>query len=639
MSRQSRLVAGFINPLTTMLIFANGAFALTAGETNSIVTCVENDRAGLITLNTRRRTPLPAPQVSYLPGEGAEIIMTADFDGLVCNLPTRIIKVNADERGQKGIREIRIGQLQASPPVCRISVVTGDGRALKTLSFKSLPGSLIIHWPVEQSQGPAQSEISALRQPVRYEPPARDGRETELARRDPNSETGQYAVASQPPPPAPSFRSNRSGSAVQSKNLVGSSDFSTERKSQANQPNQIDNKRPTEWIEDPPDLRPEIGTSSLTNSSAYTSRSSEDLKAPLLSLWMEKDPTISDSANAVFRLRIKSEHSLTYSTFRLSNPERYVIDFANCPEIVNAQLPDVQDSEFIRSIRVGQPDDPTKTRLVIDLINEPVAIKEQVQREANLLTIRLSRSVDVADKAATQLSVPSGMSIVLDAGHGGSDPGAQRGDVQEKEITLGIIEKLRRKLEAKGFHIALTRSDDTFVSLEDRVRITNNLQPTLFLSVHINAMESANDIHGIETYYQTDQSRALADAIHENLVTKLDAPDRAVRKARFYVINHTPVPAVLAEVGFISNHDERDKLISSDYQNKVANALEQGVMLYLDKQLAQRRPDFPKFNDSPTYSTTSTYSNNSQAGTMKVGGKSSNTRIAQRKYQFEDSAR
>jgi N-acetylmuramoyl-L-alanine amidase len=358
----------------------------------------------------------------------------------------------------------------------------------------------------------------------------------------------------------------------------------------------------------------------------------EERKSPVISLTMDRDPGITDQTAAVFRLKIQSEHSLTYNTFRLNNPERYVIDFTNCPELIDAQLPDVQGSEFIRSVRVGQLDDPTKTRLVIDLINEPVTIKEQVQREANLLTIRLSRAIEAADSAASQVQVPTGTTIVLDAGHGGSDPGAQRGDVQEKEITLAIIEQLKKRLEARGFRITLTRADDTFVSLEDRVRITNALQPTLFLSVHINAMESANDIHGIETYYQTEQSRALADAIHENLVTKLDAPDRAVRKARFYVINHTPVPAVLAEVGFISNRDERDKLISSDYRIKVANALEQGVMLYLDKKLARGQMD-------PSRSLETRDNNRSQSGTMQLSGKSHNTSIAQRKKQFEDQTR
>ena len=169
------------------------------------------------------------------------------------------------------------------------------------------------------------------------------------------------------------------------------------------------------------------------------------------------------------------------------------------------------------------------------------------------------------------------------------------------------------------------------------MRITNSLNPTLFLSVHINAMESANDIHGIETYYQTDQSKLLADAIHERLVAGLEAPDRAIRKARFYVIKNTPVPAVLAEVGFISNKEERDKLISSDYQAKVAEALEQGVMLYLDKRIAAKGPGKISNLNEPAPARNS----GSSLGTNKATDKSNNVRIAtgQNQNHTEDETR
>lgn len=150
-------------------------------------------------------------------------------------------------------------------------------------------------------------------------------------------------------------------------------------------------------------------------------------------------------------------------------------------------------------------------------------------------------------------------------------------------MTLGIVNQLKKKLEAQGAFITMTRNDDTFVSLEDRVKVTNLVMPKAFVSVHINALESTNDIHGIETYYQTEQSRALAEVIHNSLYTTLNVPNRGIRKARFYVINHTAVPAILAEVGYISNKDEREKLISSDYQSKVADAIAQGVMLYVSK--------------------------------------------------------
>jgi len=152
---------------------------------------------------------------------------------------------------------------------------------------------------------------------------------------------------------------------------------------------------------------------------------------------------------------------------------------------------------------------------------------------------------------------------------------------------MQIIAKVKRVLEGKGARIVLTRSDDTFVSLEDRVKITNAVGPNLFLSVHINSLESTSNIYGIETYFQTDRSRPLADRVHASLVSGLGAPDRSVRKARFYVINHTPVPAILAEVGYITNKAERDRLISSDYQQKVASALARGVMLYLNDVKSQ----------------------------------------------------
>jgi N-acetylmuramoyl-L-alanine amidase len=177
----------------------------------------------------------------------------------------------------------------------------------------------------------------------------------------------------------------------------------------------------------------------------------------------------------------------------------------------------------------------------------------------------------------------AGLTVVLDPGHGGSDPGAQREGVQEKQITLAIVNTLKKFLEEEGIKVLLTRSDDNFVSLEDRVKIANDVEPDLFLSVHINALQNDPDVHGVETYYKTPQSRVLAESIHDSLVGYLGIPDRLVRKARFYVINHTSVPAVLAEVGFISSEQERERLISSDYQDRVAAALEHGVILYLAK--------------------------------------------------------
>ncbi|HIN64900.1 MAG TPA: N-acetylmuramoyl-L-alanine amidase [Candidatus Obscuribacterales bacterium] len=100
----------------------------------------------------------------------------------------------------------------------------------------------------------------------------------------------------------------------------------------------------------------------------------------------------------------------------------------------------------------------------------------------------------------------------------------------------------------------------------------------------------------METYYQTEQSRALATAIHQQLVQGLGVPDRSVRKARFYVINHTPVPAILAEVGFISNQTERDNLGSANYQVKIADSVSAGITQYLtEKQELAGKSDRSSF--------------------------------------------
>ncbi len=318
---------------------------------------------------------------------------------------------------------------------------------------------------------------------------------------------------------------------------------------------------------------------------------------PLITL-ETADPQGSGAKLEIFRVERPDGKQLNFKSFRLHNPERYVVDMPEYRELANSVLPDLSTSPLVSSMRVGLPGESEGAgRLVLQLTDDTVSIDESFNAGSSYMTVTLAkgltgnagiaRSGNLASPlAATNGPIlvpraPTETVVVLDAGHGGNDPGAVRGDVQEKEVTLQIIAKLKKVLESKGARIVLTRSDDTFVSLEDRVKITNTVLPNLFLSVHINSLESTSNIYGIETYFQTDQSRPLADRVHSSLVSGLGAPDRSVRKARFYVINHTPIPAILAEVGYITNKAERDRLISSDYQQKVASALARGVMLYL----------------------------------------------------------
>ncbi len=298
--------------------------------------------------------------------------------------------------------------------------------------------------------------------------------------------------------------------------------------------------------------------------------------------------SLAQNGNKGYTLRIVSpkDNELNYSSFRLHDPERFVIDLDNMRGIQSAVVPQPEIPDALTAVRTGAPDPVKNTgRLVLDLSGENVSVIPNDVGSVNILSFVIEKS----DNPVAGILPPPGSVLVLDAGHGGNDPGAQRGFVKEKDLTLAIAQKTREKLVESGVKVIMTRDEDSFISLSDRVAITNNLKPDLFLSVHINSLESTSDIHGIETYYQSDMSKPLAQSIHEAIVSELEAPDRAIRKAKFYVINRAQVPAVLAEVGFISNKSERDKLVSADYQEKIAGALAKGAILYLKQNSSLAR--------------------------------------------------
>lgn len=169
--------------------------------------------------------------------------------------------------------------------------------------------------------------------------------------------------------------------------------------------------------------------------------------------------------------------------------------------------------------------------------------------------------------------------IVLDAGHGGSDVGATRNGIYEKDINLDVTNRLARMLTKKGFKIVLTRKEDETVSLQERVEVSNAKRPVLFMSVHVNA--SVNEaVSGVETHYWKDNSVDYANVVQKHLST-IDSPARGVVKSKFYVINHTEAPAVLVEIGFISNTQERNELISDKRKEQTAKVLADAIVEYL----------------------------------------------------------
>lgn len=173
--------------------------------------------------------------------------------------------------------------------------------------------------------------------------------------------------------------------------------------------------------------------------------------------------------------------------------------------------------------------------------------------------------------------------VVLDPGHGGSDYGAIRAGINEKDINLDIAKRVEALLVSRGVSVAMTREYDQTVSLQDRTIFTENNCPDIFVSVHVNSSVKP-EINGIETHYYHSNSVNLAQTIHSSLVSCVKSPDRGLFKSRFYVINHTSVPAVLVEIGFISNCNERAELVSEQRKQQTATAIADGILKYLNKK-------------------------------------------------------
>ncbi len=235
----------------------------------------------------------------------------------------------------------------------------------------------------------------------------------------------------------------------------------------------------------------------------------------------------------------------------------------------------------------------------------------------------------VAAALALVLSAPPAFTVVLDPGHGGDREGALSpwGD-KEKDVVLAISRRVAQRIRKAGGKVVFTRTGDISVPLPNRAAIATAIRADLFVSMHLNSMPTAEQrrhTQGIETYFLSadasdthasavaarenadrlagepeadpddpvagilsslqdadalPSSSRLAYDLHDKLVEKLGAEDHGVKQAPFYVLAGARMPAVLLEVGFISNEDEGRKLRMREYQEKIADAVADGIRAF-----------------------------------------------------------
>lgn len=167
--------------------------------------------------------------------------------------------------------------------------------------------------------------------------------------------------------------------------------------------------------------------------------------------------------------------------------------------------------------------------------------------------------------------------IIIDPGHGGYDHGAHAvSGLDEKNLTLDTAQRLKPFLQAKGYHVIMTRTKDEFIPLSTRAAISNAHPDALFVSIHYNCSPKRS-ASGIETYYYDRNSASLADAIFREITTVYGTHRRGVKHACYYVLHHNHRPAVLLELGFVSNKRENAIIQKPEIRQRLAEHIATGI--------------------------------------------------------------
>ena len=176
------------------------------------------------------------------------------------------------------------------------------------------------------------------------------------------------------------------------------------------------------------------------------------------------------------------------------------------------------------------------------------------------------------DQASRQSAV-----VVIDAGHGGFDRGGIPGQrVAEKTMTLDVALRLQKVLQDADYRVIMTRESDVFVPLGTRVAIANSYPNGILVCIHFNAARRSG-ASGIETYFYSRDSLTLASAIHYNVAGGAPSSNRGVRRRGYFVLRRTRIPAVLVELGFLTNPTEARYVQNTSYRQKLAEEIARGI--------------------------------------------------------------
>lgn len=206
--------------------------------------------------------------------------------------------------------------------------------------------------------------------------------------------------------------------------------------------------------------------------------------------------------------------------------------------------------------------------------------KDTHHRTVKLATKSQEQSASSSHSSAAFGPAPFS-TVIVDAGHGGHDPGGiPENLLPEKDVALDIARRLAYAVEDAGLRSMLTRQDDTFITLQDRVNVSNAQDGAIFVSIHFNAAPR-REARGIETYYsKSAEGAALAARIQQRLVATTTGDNRGIKAADFYVLRKNKDLCVLVECGFLTNPEDVALALSDDYRQKVAEQICAAILEY-----------------------------------------------------------
>lgn len=259
---------------------------------------------------------------------------------------------------------------------------------------------------------------------------------------------------------------------------------------------------------------------------------------------------------------------------------------------------------------------------IVLVSGEKVYLSDVVKREGGSVIVPPDFVTKVIARLTGGVSIRPGYHILVDAGHGGKDPGAiSRNGTQEKDIVIDIARRLRTALQEKGFKVTMTRDRDEFITLEERTAIATRAKADLFVSIHANSSPSRG-VDGLEVYalrelegiekrdiqrlknqktmfrnlsmqngnaqveaivadmlfnYKITDSQLLAAYVNKGASLAASTSSRGVKRAGFHVLRNTLIPAVLVEVGYLTNLSEETKLRQPEYRQKLAEGIATGL--------------------------------------------------------------